>query len=694
MQVTTYMSEIKNRFRFKNTERFSPAAHHYQEHGYYTDAVPDTKAWEDYWDEQKRRCLEGYEVDGMKITGYHYHYLNFFPIDRAVEVTEGNRTFKKRKYDFPDFYDSDYDFFWTVEIARKGISEENYKKLNLDIDIRDGDLGGERQLTVLKARRKGYSYKCASMLCRNYFHLRRSKNFVFAHDKKYLEGDGIYQKAIDGMAFIDTNTAWAQPRLIDREAQMIIKSGYKVNEQGKDIPQGFQSLVQGISLKDNPDGARGKAGELILFEEMGKFPGLKKAWDITHHTVKEGKDALGIMIAFGTGGTEGADFAGAEELFYEPEENDCVRINNKWDDGADGTDCGFFIPIYKNLRGFIDDYGNSLVEEAIEFELKQRDKKKKSKQSNTYSQYVAETPFVPREAIMTFDTNLFPTQELAEQKNRVLAGKKYNVGTPGFFVEDPETGKPKFKIDIDAKPIYKFPHSKADDAVGCPVIYETPKHLGETIPKDLYIVVHDPFAQDTTAENAAFSLGACYVIKRVNNFSPTYNNCIVASYVGRPSSQSEYNRQMFMLAEYYNAKIGFENDRGDVIGYARRHKKLHMLEREFKFMDKKDLQGNTRRSYGMNMTQARKEQAEIYLRDWLLQTVSKNTDGTKTKVLNTIVDPALLEELIKFNKKGNFDRVSALFVGMYHLKEKYNQQVQAVKEEKHEEFFNRFYKTA
>ena len=685
------MDHIETKKRFKDTEKFSPAATHFREHDVYTKATPETKAWYDFWDEEKRRCKEGYEVDGMKITGYHYHYLNYFPIDRSVEVTEGGKTFKKRKYDFPDFYDSDYDFFWLVDIARKGITKEEYEDLNLDITIRESDLGGERQMTVLKARRKGYSYKCASMLCRNYFHLRRSKNFVFAHDKKYLEGDGIYQKAIDGMAFIDSNTAWAQPRLTDREAQMIIKSGYKVNEGGKDIPQGFQSLVQGISLKDNPDGARGKAGELVLFEEMGKFPGLKKAWDITHHTVKEGKDALGLMIAFGTGGTEGADFAGAEELFYEPEENDCLRINNKWDDGADGTDCGFFVPIYKNLRGFIDEHGNSLVEDAIEYEKGQRDKKKKSKASNTYSQYVAETPFMPREAIMTFDTNLFPSQQIAEQKNRVLAHKKYKMGTPGYFVRDSENDV-KFKYDIDRKPIFKFPHSKEDDTRGCPVIYESPTRVNGEIPNDLYIICHDPYAQDTTAENASFSLGSAYVIKRVNNFSPTYNNCIVASYVGRPETQDEYNRQLFMLAEYYNAKIGFENDRGDVIGYARRNKKLHYLQPEFKFMDKKELQGNTRRSYGMNMTKARKEQAEIYLRDWLLDIVSKNADEEdSTLILNTIVDPALLEELIKFNKDGNFDRVMSLFIGMYHLKEKYNQQVEAVQQNKHEEFFNRLY---
>jgi len=675
--------------KFKGTKALSPAANYYKEHGVYTKLIPDTEEWLRFWKEHERRCLEGYEANGIKITGYHYFYLNFFRIDRSVEVTENGRTYKKREYFPPDFYDGDYDFFWACEIARKGISVEAYEALNLGVEINKKDLEGGKQLVVLKARRKGYSYKCAAMLCRNYFFLSRSKNFVFAYDKKYLQGDGIYQKFLDGMAFINEHTAYTQPTINNRDSDMYYKSGYTEVIKGTEVQKGKQSIVQGISLKDNPDRARGKAGELVLFEEMGKFPGLKKAWDITHHTVKEGIDALGLMVAFGTGGTEGADFQGAEELYYEPEGSDCLRFNNQWDEGASGTDCGFFVPIYQNLRGFMDEDGNSLREKAIEYEMKQRKIKKKAKGTNTYSQYIAETPFMPREAIMTFDTNLFPSQQLAEQKNRVLASKTYNIGTPGYFYR--QEGDVKFKLDPDAKPIMKFPHAKDDDVVGCPLIYESPFRMGDGVPENMYIVVHDPFAQDTTAEYSSFSLGAAYVIKRVNKYSTTFNNCIVASYVGRPSSRDEYNNMLFMLAEYYNAKIGFENDRGDVIGYARRHHKLHMLEPEFKFMDKKHLQGNTKRSYGMNMTTARKEEGEIYLRDWLLQTVSKNTEEDKeTLVLNTIYDIALLEELIKFNKKGNFDRVSALFVGMYHLKEKFNQQVEAVQKTEHEEFFNRF----
>ena len=63
---------------FKDSIKYSPAAQHYLDFGFYSDAMPGTKEYYDYWDEQKERCVQGY----LDITGYHYFYLNFCPIDR------------------------------------------------------------------------------------------------------------------------------------------------------------------------------------------------------------------------------------------------------------------------------------------------------------------------------------------------------------------------------------------------------------------------------------------------------------------------------------------------------------------------------------------------------------------------------------------------------------------------------------
>ena len=643
---------------FKGTNRLRKAALYFIKNGYYTNALPGTVEYYNYWDQEKKICLYGFTIEGIDpitITGNHYFYLNYCPIDRTVdeELPDGT-IISKRERTFPAFYDGDYKYFQAIDRARKT----------------------NKHLTVLKARRKGYSYKAAAMLARNYFLVKNSKNYVFAGQKEYLIGDGLLSKAWDILSFIDDNTAWTQPRLRDREMHKM--SGYKKNVNGADVELGNKSQIIGVSLKDAPDKVRGKAGELIFFEEAGAFPGLLKAWEVAMPTMRQGSKTLGTMVAFGTGGTEGADFEGMEELFYNPESYDCLSFDNEWDDGAMGTICGHFVPIYENLEGFIDDDGNSFRDIAIEFEEGNREKKKGTSDPKALDQYIAEHPMNPREATLQISSNLFDIASLQEQYNKVKTNKLYTIGTAGKLYYG-NNNKIKFTIDGDAKPIMRFPHRREDNLEGCVIIYEGPyKNNQGEVPHNLYLVCHDPYGQNQSADST--SLGAAYVIKRVNNISQP-DDMIVASYVGRPHSQDEYNRNLFMLADYYNAKIGFENDRGAVIQYARQHRKLHKLQEEFEMLDKKNLRSkNVKRQYGMHTTEARKRQGELYIRDWL-NTVRRSGDNEVLN-LHKIYDLALLQELIKFNHKGNFDRVMALMIGMYHTRELYNAEVKEVLEDR------------
>lgn len=652
---------------FKDSHLFSPAANYFLEHGYYTDALPGTKAYFDFWDEEKSRCLHGYEVNGVRITGYHYFYLNYCPIDRAIdqELDDGT-VIAVRERTFPAFYDGDFEFFTAIDDCRKT----------------------NKHMVVLKARRKGYSYKAGSMMARNYFHLRNSKNFVFASDKQYIIGDGILSKTWDFISFIDDHTAWTQPRLIDRELHK--QAGYKKKVNGADVALGIKSQIMGVSLKDNPDKVRGKAGELIFFEEAGSFSGLLKSWEVAMPTMKQGSKTLGVMVAFGTGGEEGEGFDGLEELFYHPEAYNCKAFENEWDDGAFGTHCGFFVPIYKNLDGFIDKDGNSLVAEAIEYEETQRELKRKGNDAKAFDQYIAEHPFNPREATLQVTSNMFDITSLKEQYNKVIANDLHKIGVVGEMYYNTH-GKTDFKPNANLKPIIKFPHRKDDDLTGAVVVYEPPfKDAQDKTPANLYIICHDPYAHGSSTSGT--SLGSAYVIKLPNNLSRP-DDIIVASYVGRPATQDDYNRNLFMLAEYYNAKIGFENDRGEVIPYAKRFKKMHLLQEEFEMLDKKELRSRkVKRQYGMHMTTERKNQGEIYIRDWLVNSRGQDEDGEYTLNLHKIYDPALLQELMKFNKKGNFDRAMSLMVGMYHMKEKYNTQTYYVEDNSQNEWFDKMYK--
>ena len=85
----------------------------------------------------------------------------------------------------------------------------------------------------------------------------------------------------------------------------------------------------------------------------------------------------------------------------------------------------------------------------------------------------------------------------------------------------------------------------------------------------------------------------------------------------------------------------------------------------------------------------RKGQAEIYLRDWLKTPRGRSESGEMRLNLHQIYDIALIDELVKYNRRGNFDRVSALMVGMFHLKDLHTREVQVVEEQSNDTFFDR-----
>ena len=266
-----------------NVDKFRQAAIHFQKYGTYTTAPRGTTDYIKYWDEETDRCINGYVApDGDAITGYHYFYLNYSPIMllSEVEYTDryGNkRTRRERVLDFPKFWDYDYYYFNAIEEA------ENQGK----------------HMAVLKCRQRGYSFKGASMLVRNYELIPGSKNFAVASEQKFLIGDGLLTKAWQIMDFIDKNTAWSKQRLTSTRMERV--SGFKITDEfGKQTEQGYLSSITGITLKNDPERLRGTRGKLVLFEEGGKFPNLETAWRIEQPAVETDDGvAFGLLIAFG-----------------------------------------------------------------------------------------------------------------------------------------------------------------------------------------------------------------------------------------------------------------------------------------------------------------------------------------------------------------------------------------------------------
>lgn len=93
-------------YNLKNTHLWRPNAIKFQKDKRYTD-IKDTrsKEYKDFWNTEKRKCLEGVIIDGMFIPGDYYFYLNFCPIYNKIE----------KEYIHPEVWDSDYHFYLYLE---------------------------------------------------------------------------------------------------------------------------------------------------------------------------------------------------------------------------------------------------------------------------------------------------------------------------------------------------------------------------------------------------------------------------------------------------------------------------------------------------------------------------------------------------------------------------------------------------
>lgn len=619
-------------------------------------------------------------MGGVPITGHHYGYLNFAQIlltqedNQSAKVSKSRLKTARKVKTFPDFWDGDFEYFHIVDIARKGATKEYYESLGLESNILD--LGGGLNVIIAKARRKGFSYKNGWIAANNYNTQRNMTTLIGAFEKKYLYPEGTMSMATNYLNFFNEHTAWTKRRqVVDKQDHR--KASYIEYVNGLAIEKGYKSQIIAVTFKDNPDAARGKDASLILLDECGAFNNLKDAYMATLPTIKDGGATTGQILMYGTGGDMEGGTIDFESMFYNPEPYELLPFENIWDENGTGTSSGFFFPDYKNKVGFMDKDGNSQIAQAKESEEAVREyKRKTAKDPASVDKYITEHAFTPREAFMQVNSNIFPVGELNAWRNEILTHEYYkHLGVVGTLIETDQGIK--FKPDSKLKAIQKFPHDKSMDLTGAVVQYQAPYKVGDQIPPNLYVVVHDPYGNDSANGK---SLGAAYVIKRVNPYSKP-DDMIVASYVGRPGFQDDYNRKLFLLAKYYNAKIGFENDRGEVVPYAKRFKLLNYLMEEPEIIDLKQHLNIRRlgRKWGMSMgSKERKAQALIYLRDWLLTPRGKTEEGKQVLNLHYIYDVALLDELIKYNSKGNFDRVSALLVGMYYLKYLFNKKIKEV----------------
>lgn len=476
VENNTGISTVDFKRKYKNTDKFRQAAIYFTEHGYYTSAPYGSSDFKKYWDEETDRCVNGFIAsDGDYISGYFYFYLNYCPIQRNVNkitTLPNGEVIVKRTQDltFPNFYDYDAYYYSAIEEAE--------------------DLG--KHLCVLKSRRKGYSYKAASMACRNFYFIPNSKTYIYASKKEYLTGDGVLTKAWDYMSFIDEHTAWGKKRSINKELHR--RAGFFTKDQyGNEVEAGFKSEIIGVTLNNNPDVVRGKKAKLILFEEAGSFKELGAAWQIARPSVEDDGVAFGLMIAYGTGGDKDSNFATLKDMFYKPAAYNCLGFKNIWDDGISDKPCGFFIPQSTNMdivdrhtgkRIYMDEDGNTFDIISRQKILEDREALiSKSTSQTAVDRYIAERPLTPREAMLDLKGNIFPKKDLMEHLSNIRTNSKLQASKQVGDLVRTETGQLVWRQKKFGD-ILTYDIPDGEDKTGSIVIWE---HPDPAAPFGLYI---------------------------------------------------------------------------------------------------------------------------------------------------------------------------------------------------------------
>jgi hypothetical protein len=104
----------------------------------------------------------------------------------------------------------------------------------------------------------------------------------------------------------------------------------------------------------------------------------------------------------------------------------------------------------------------------------------------------------------------------------------------------------------------------------------------------------------------------------------------------------------------------------------------------------KELAGSGRnRSYGVHISGERKEAFLGYLAEWLEEVRGMAEDGREIRNIDYVYDIGLLLELEKFKDEGNFDRISAMCLGVMMIKELNVIEIEERSSKDPDNFFNR-----
>jgi len=621
----------------KSALLFNKEARNFNKDGFYCSAPFRSKDFITYWNDQKDKCRVGVIYKEGPYTWYltrdYYMWLNFLPIYDKEE----------KKYGFAKVRDAQYHMALYELLA-----ELNYQ-----------------HSAILKKRQIASSYFHMGKIINTYWFEEGSTCKIGASLKDYINDKGSWKFLDEYKTFLNEHTAWYRPS--NPEKVLLWQQQIEVKVGNRKTSRGLKSKIQGASFEKNATTGVGGPTSYFFHEEAGIAPKMMQTYEYLRPAMSSGMVTTGMFIAAGSVG----DLDQCEplkEMILNPKANDIYAVETNLMD-ADGTInmAGLFIPEQWSMPPYIDAYGNSKIEEALNAIRLERKKWKSDLNPEQYQLRISQKPTNIAEAFAYRKESIFPQGIISKQMKKI-EDKEYAY--EHIELERTQDG-------IEAKrsnklPISEFPaNKKAQDKTGCLVVWERPIANPQF---GTYYASIDPVSEGKTTTSD--SLCSIFVYKNAMEVSRETQaglehfiekDKIVAAWCGRYDDINKTHGQLELIIEWFNAWTLVENNISLFIQHMIAKKKQKYLVPKQQILFLKDLGSNRTvyQEYGWKNTGTLfKSHLISYAIEFLREEIDEETDQDGNTISTTlgierIPDPMLLKEMLAYYPGLNVDRLVA-----------------------------------
>jgi hypothetical protein len=596
--------------------KFNEQARIFNKEGFYCNSPFRSKDFIAYWQDQKNKCRSGViYIDGdmqWYLTRDYYMWLNFLPIFDKEE----------KHYGFAKVRDAQYHMA-LYEI----IAELNHQ-----------------HVAILKKRQIASSYFHMGKIINQYWFEEGSICKIGASLKDYINDKGSWKFLEEYKTFLNEHTAWYRPS--NPEKVLLWQQQIEVKVNNRKTSRGLKSKIQGASFEKNATTGVGGPCTYFFHEEAGIAKNMMQTYEYLRPAMSSGMMTTGQFIAAGSVG-DLEQCNPLKDMIMNPGANDIYAVETNLMD-ADGTIgmAGLFIPEQWSMPPYIDDYGNSQVEEAIKAINIERSRWKNELNGEQFQLRISQKPLNISEAFAYRKESIFPQGILSKQLKRIEE-KEY----------------PYELIAVDKKQI---------DKTGTIVVWERPT---KSPAFGSYYASIDPVSEGKTTTSD--SLCSIFVYKNAIEVTRQLaggdveqfieKDKIVAAWCGRFDDINKTHERLELIIEWYNAWTIVENNISLFIQHmiARRKQKYLVPKQQILFL--KDLGSNKTvyQEYGWKNTGTLfKSHLISYAIEFLREVIDEETDKegnvmTQTLGVERIPDPMLLTEMLAYHPGLNVDRMVA-----------------------------------